>query len=126
MQQVCILRLAPKGIAAQKTVFFVVTKTKMDECNSALAQGGIVSVMPEINKNDNVTSHIMDTIKAGCGLNDFNVVKFISENSSYVINDLIDLGLNLIKKKTAVFLLRWKRRIQCQGFYTLAVITPEK
>ncbi len=82
-----------------KDGILVITKSKLNECNSALAQGGIVSVMPEINKNDNVTSHIMDTIKAGCGLNDFNVVKFISENSSYVINDLINLGVEFDKKE---------------------------
>ena len=93
------LALSAQRNCRTKDGILVVTKTKMDECNSALAQGGIVSVMPEINKNDNVTSHIMDTIKAGCGLNDFNVVKFISENSSYVINDLIDLGVEFDKKE---------------------------
>ena len=76
-----------------KDGILVVTKSSLNECNSRLAQGGIVSVMPDINKNDNVTSHVMDTIKAGCGLSDFNVAKFISENSSTVIKDLIDLGV---------------------------------
>lgn len=76
-----------------KDGILVVTKSALNECNSRLAQGGIVSVMPEINKNDNVTSHVMDTIKAGCGLNDFNVARFISENSSFVIEDLISLGV---------------------------------
>lgn len=82
-----------------KDGILVVTKSKLNECNSKLAQGGIVSVMPEINPNDSVTSHVMDTIKAGCGLNDFNVARFISENSSFVINDLIDLGVEFDKKE---------------------------
>ncbi len=93
------LALSAQRNCRTKDGILVITKSSLNECNSALAQGGIVSVMPEINKNDNVTSHIMDTIKAGCGLNDFNVVKFISENSSFVINDLIDLGVEFDKKE---------------------------
>ncbi len=82
-----------------KDGILVVTKTHLNECNSRLAQGGIVSVMPEINSGDTVTSHVMDTIKAGCGLNDFNVVKFISENSSLVIDNLISLGVEFDRKE---------------------------
>lgn len=93
------LALSAQRNCRTKDGILIVTKSRLDECNSALAQGGIVSVMPEINKQDNVTSHIMDTIKAGCGLNDFNVVKFISENSSFVINDLINLGVEFDKNK---------------------------
>lgn len=81
-----------------KDGILVVTKSKMNECNSKLAQGGIVSVMPEINPADSVTSHVMDTIKAGCGLNDFNIARFVSENSAFVINDLINLGVEFDKK----------------------------
>lgn len=82
-----------------KDGILVVTKTHLNECNSRLAQGGIVSVMPDINTGDTVTSHVMDTIKAGCGLNDFNVAKFISENSSLVIRNLIDLGVEFDRKE---------------------------
>lgn len=82
-----------------KDGILVVTKSVLNECNSILAQGGIVSVMPEINKSDNVTSHVMDTIKAGCGLSDFNVARFISENSAPVIEDLISLGIAFDKNK---------------------------
>lgn len=82
-----------------KDGILVVTKSELNECNSRLAQGGIVSVMPSVNKTDTVTSHIMDTIKAGCGMNDFNVVKFISENSSFVIEDLMNLGVEFDKRE---------------------------
>lgn len=92
------LALCVSRYCRPKDGILVITKSKLNECNSRLAQGGIVSVMPEINGADNVTSHIMDTIKAGCGLNDFNVVKFVSENSSPVINDLINLGVEFDKK----------------------------
>lgn len=70
----------------------LLTKSQLAECNSRYAQGGIVGVLPE-NKPDSVSLHIADTIKAGCGLCDFNVVKFISENSQYAIKDLMKYGV---------------------------------
>lgn len=70
----------------------VMTKSQLSESNSRYAQGGIVGVMPE-NKADSVSLHVADTIKAGCGLCDFNVVKFISENSGHAIKDLMKYGV---------------------------------
>ena len=70
----------------------VLTKSQLAECNSRYAQGGIVGVLPE-NKPDSISLHIADTIKAGCGLCDFNVVKFVSENSQYAIKDLMKYGV---------------------------------
>lgn len=70
----------------------LLTKSQLAECNSRYAQGGIVGVLPE-NKSDSISLHIADTIKAGCGLCDFNVVKFISENSNRAIKDLIKYGV---------------------------------
>ena len=70
----------------------LLTKSQLAECNSRYAQGGIVGVLPE-NKPDSISLHIADTIKAGCGLCDFNVVKFISENSQYAIKDLMKYGV---------------------------------
>lgn len=70
----------------------LLTKSQLAECNSRYAQGGIVGVLPE-NKPDSVSLHIADTIKAGCGLCDFNVVKFVSENSRYAIEDLMKYGV---------------------------------
>ena len=71
----------------------LITKSQLAECNSRYAQGGIVGVLPE-NKPDSISLHVSDTIKAGCGLCDFNVVKFISENSQYAIKDLMKYGVN--------------------------------
>ena len=70
----------------------LLTKSQLAECNSRYAQGGIVGVLPE-NKADSISLHIADTIKAGCGLCDFNVAKFISENSNRAIKDLIKYGV---------------------------------
>ena len=71
----------------------LLTKSTLSECNSRYAQGGIVGVLDE-NKQDSISLHIADTIKAGCGLSDFNVVKFISENSQHAIKDLMACGVN--------------------------------
>ena len=89
-------------IATQKHLndgVLVVTKSALNVSSSELAQGGIVAVLPEINKGDSISSHISDTIKAGCGLNDFNAVKHISQSSSCVIQDLINLGVEFDKTR---------------------------
>lgn len=76
----------------------LLTKSQLSESNSRYAQGGIVGVLPE-NTPDSVSLHVADTIKAGCGLSDFNVVKFISENSQYAIKDLMSYGVEFDRDK---------------------------
>ncbi len=71
----------------------LVTKSTLGESNSYYAQGGMVAVLKD-NKNDSVHSHIKDTLKAGAGLNDENTVRFISENSDGVVNDLLKFGVD--------------------------------
>lgn len=90
----CALKLSqlmslPDGV-------LVITKSNFGESNSRYAQGGIVGVMDD-NKNDSVELHIKDTLKAGAGLSDYEITKFISENSNEVITDLIDLGVEFDK-----------------------------
>lgn len=70
----------------------LVTKSDLTEANSYFAQGGIVGVMRE-NIADNILSHIEDTLSAGAGLNIQDSVKNISENSDFVINDLMNHGV---------------------------------
>ena len=74
----------------------LITKSKLGESNSRYAQGGIVAVL-DTNKKDSTSLHISDTLKAGAGLSDFNVTKFISENSDRVIKDLLSLGVEFDK-----------------------------
>lgn len=76
----------------------LLTKSQLAECNSRYAQGGIVGVLPE-NKTDSISLHVADTIKAGCGLCDFNVVKFVSENSRHAIKDLMKYGVKFDKNE---------------------------
>ena len=82
----------------------LVTKSKLGESNSRYAQGGIVAVLNE-NKNDSTSLHVSDTLKAGAGLSDFNVTKFISENSDAVVKDLLDLGVEFDKNGNDNFFL---------------------
>lgn len=85
------LRLAENSNSSKKNVLLI-TKSNIRESNSRYAQGGIVGVMNE-NKLDSVTLHVQDTLKAGAGLSDTGVVKFISENSEKVIKDLLEHGV---------------------------------
>ena len=86
-----------------KDGILVLTKSTIDDCNSKLAQGGIVAVMSEHNKQDTISSHVSDTIKAGSGLNDFNAVKFISEHSNCAIKELIKIGVKFDKNEKGNF-----------------------
>jgi len=79
----------PDGVA-------IITKSKLGESNSRYAQGGIVGVMHD-NKDDNVELHVADTLKAGAGLSNEKVTKYISELSDTVINDLTSYGVNFDK-----------------------------
>lgn len=82
----------------------LITKSKIGESNSRYAQGGVVAVLKE-NKNDSPSLHIKDTLRAGAGLSDFNVTKFISENSNDVIKDLLNFGVEFDKKDDKDFYL---------------------
>lgn len=67
----------------------IVTKSKIDETNTSYAQGGIASVMYQ---PDNFEKHIRDTIIAGSGLNDPEVVSMVVSEAPHRINDLIEWG----------------------------------
>jgi L-aspartate oxidase len=69
----------------------VITKDKMDQSNSAFAQGGIASVLdPE----DNFASHVEDTLVAGANLCDREVVEMVVREAPDHIRQLIEWGTN--------------------------------
>lgn len=74
----------------------VITKAELGESNSKYAQGGIVGVLHQ-NIGDSVSMHTDDTLKAGAGLNDRNIVEMISELSDTVINDLTGYSVSFDK-----------------------------
>jgi L-aspartate oxidase len=67
----------------------VVTKDRVQQSNSAYAQGGIAAVRsPE----DRFEDHIEDTLVAGAGLCDRDVVELVVREAPRQIDDLIDYG----------------------------------
>jgi L-aspartate oxidase len=75
---------------ADQTKVLLCTKTDLRTTNSAMAQGGIAAVMSE---HDSFDSHIQDTLNAGAGLCDLNVVRQVVEQGPDRIQDLINWGV---------------------------------
>ncbi len=67
----------------------VVTKDRLDESNSAYAQGGIAAVM---NPEDRFENHIADTLTAGGELCDRHVVEMVVREAPQRIRELIQWG----------------------------------
>ncbi|OEJ69064.1 L-aspartate oxidase [Magnetovibrio blakemorei] len=68
----------------------VITKSELHESNTYYAQGGIAAVLDE---HDSMQSHITDTLDAGAGLCDEDVVKFIVEHGRESIEKLASYGV---------------------------------
>jgi L-aspartate oxidase len=67
----------------------VVTKDAVQQSNSSYAQGGIAGVLsPE----DRFENHIEDTLTAGAGLCDRDIVEMVVREAPAQINDLIEWG----------------------------------
>jgi L-aspartate oxidase len=69
----------------------LITKESLTECNTYYAQGGIACVW---NKNDSFENHIQDTLIAGDGLCDEQVVRSIITKAPERIQELINLGVS--------------------------------
>lgn len=72
----------------------IINKDEIEKCNTYYAQGGIAAVISE---DDDVKSHINDTLKAGNYFNNLEAVSFMVENSRNNINKLISYGVNFDK-----------------------------
>ncbi len=68
----------------------VVTKTDVQNGNSWFAQGGIAAV---ISSDDNVDSHVHDTLVAGAGLCDEEAVRTLVAEGPENIRTLIEMGV---------------------------------
>ncbi len=73
----------------------VVTKGKLSDCNTNLAQGGICCVMDPV---DSFDKHARDTMIAGAWLGKRDVVHEICAHAPEGIHDLIDCGVKFAKK----------------------------
>jgi len=77
----------------------VMTKAAADETNTKYAQGGI-AVVNDL-ENDSYEKHIDDTLIAGDGLCNEKVVEIVVKEGPERVNDIIEWGARLIKKKMA-------------------------
>lgn len=73
----------------------VVTKASADETNTKYAQGGIAGVWDE--DNDSFEKHIQDTLVAGDGLCNEQVVEIVVKEGPQRIRELIEWGANFDK-----------------------------
>jgi len=74
----------------------IITKKKDSESNTNYAQGGIAAVL---STTDSFDLHIQDTIKAGDGLSNPEVVQKVVKAGPGAIQELIQIGVNFTKKK---------------------------
>ncbi len=88
------LKVAPFGNVC------VLSKINMDETATSYAQGGIAAVMYS---PDNYANHIKDTMVAGAGLNNEEIVSIAVSESTERINELVEWGTNFDKEETGKF-----------------------
>lgn len=69
----------------------VLSKGPLAEGSTYYAQGGIAAVFDE---NDSIESHINDTLIAGGGICDSNIVRYTAERAKESLNWLIELGVD--------------------------------
>ncbi len=80
--------------AAQACNVIVVCKNGLQNSNTWLAQGGIAAVL---DKTDSFESHMADTLDAGCGLADKNMVELIIRQGPELIEQLDKWGAEFDK-----------------------------
>jgi L-aspartate oxidase len=98
----------------------LITKDKLIESNSLYAQGGIAA--SPLSPQDSVEKHIEDTLKAGDGLCNPEIVKEIISESKSAIEELISWGVDFDKENGKFNLTKEgghsERRILHKGDYT--------
>ncbi len=67
----------------------IITKKKIYKTNTALAQGGVAAVFSQ---TDSFDRHVADTLAAGDGLCDKEVVRMVVENGPDRIRELVNFG----------------------------------
>ncbi len=78
----------------------VITKSKITDTNTNKAQGGIASVN---NKPDSYEKHVQDTLIAGDGLCDEQVVRKVITEGPDMIKELIDIGAMFDKNSDGTY-----------------------
>jgi L-aspartate oxidase len=71
----------------------LVTKGDMAHSNTLYAQGGIAAVLPTSGGVDTVDAHILDTLRAGAGINEYDAVQALCADGPRLVRELIELGV---------------------------------
>jgi len=82
--------------AAETGTVAIVTKRSKEESNTNYAQGGIATVLAS---DDSFSSHIIDTLVAGAGLCDEEIVRLTVQEGPERIQDLLKWGVKFATKK---------------------------
>jgi L-aspartate oxidase len=86
--------------AARSGKVAIVTKSVIDDSSTRYAQGGIAAVFRE---PDNFEKHISDTLVAGDGICNEDVVRLVVQEAPERIKDLIGLGVPFDKKEDGTY-----------------------
>ncbi|MBK1440656.1 L-aspartate oxidase [Parapedobacter sp. ISTM3] len=86
--------------AASHGKVLIITKSNEDESNTKYAQGGVAVV---VDKSDSFEKHIADTLIAGDGLCDVNVVENVVKEGPRRIQEIIDYGTHFDKTAGGVY-----------------------
>jgi L-aspartate oxidase len=81
----------------------ILTKTTEDETNTKYAQGGVAAVWDE--KNDSFDKHIEDTLIAGDGLCNRDVVEIVVKEGPERMREIIEWGTQFDKEADGDFKL---------------------
>ena len=101
----------------------VVTKGRLQDCNTNFAQGGICCVADPA---DSFDRHARDTMIAGAWLGKTEVVHEICENAPAGIRDLIDCGVRFAKKEDGSWDLAREGGHSARRIFHAGDITGEK
>ena len=79
----------------------ILTKTEKSESNTSYAQGGVAAVWDH--DVDNYEKHIDDTLDAGDGLCDIDIVKIVIEEGPERVKELIEWGARFDKEDDGTY-----------------------
>jgi len=79
----------------------IITKGTKEESNTKYAQGGIATVYDLV--NDSYQEHINDTLVAGDGLCDKEVVEMVITEAHYRLDELLQWGVDFDKKQNGEY-----------------------
>ncbi len=86
--------------AAKHGKVLIVTKSNEDESNTKYAQGGVAVV---VDKEDSFDKHIADTLVAGDGLCNKEVVEIVVKEGPARIQEIINYGTNFDKTQQGIY-----------------------